>query len=161
VLSTEAARLVDMQARSVTARDGLCWGARNAGRRAAPEQIVANAGRDDDGTFRAMPHRPSALDRRLLQPRDYLHNPWQFGVHPAPQWVLPPGGDERSLRAAMTQHEVARLLRLHCPRVGQRVADRFAFSRQLWSKSVRGHAWMGSTLLAGAIWALRSAGVWR
>jgi hypothetical protein len=118
-------------------------------------------GGKDDVTFCGMPHRPSALDPRRLQPRDYLRDPWQFGVHPRPQWLLPPGGDERSLRAAMTQHEVARLVRLHCPRVGQRVADGFAFSRQLWSKALRGHAWMGSTLLAAAIWALRSTGVWR
>ena len=64
----------------------------NAGRRAASEQIVANAGSKDDVTFRGMPHRPGALDRRLLQPRDYLRDPWQFGVHPRPQWLLPPGG---------------------------------------------------------------------
>jgi hypothetical protein len=152
---------MDMTTRSVTARPGLCWGAGHAGRRSASETIVANAGSNDDGTFRAMPHRPSPLDRRVLLPRDYLENPWQFGVHPAPRWILPPGGDERSMRVAMVQHDVARLLRLHCPRVGQRVADRFAFSRQQWSKGLRGHAWMGSTLLAGAIWALRSAGVWR
>jgi hypothetical protein len=61
----------------------------------------------------------------------------------------------------MVQHDVALLVRAHCPRSGGRVATRFGFSRQHWSNCTRGHGWMGETVLAAAIWALRSGGVWR
>lgn len=132
-----------------------------AARRSASEPMLANAGTVHGSTVRGMAHRHRSLDRRILLPRDYLVDPFQFGSQPAPRWVLPPGGDERSLRVALVQHEVARLLHLHCPRVGQRVADRFGFSRRQWSKCTWGEAWMGETLFAAAIWALRSAGVWR
>jgi hypothetical protein len=121
----------------------------------------ANAGMDRVRTLRCMFRRSSPLDRRLLLPREYLVDPYRFGTDLTPQWVLPPGGDQRSLRVAMVQHDIARLLRSHCPRIGQRVGDRFAFSRQQWSKCTRGQAWMGPTVLSGAIWALRTIGPWR
>jgi len=121
---------------------------------------VVNAPRGTGITLPAMPNPRRRLDRRLLLPRDYLADPFQFGHHPHPVWVLPPGGDHRSLRVAMVQHDVALLVRTHCPRAGERVARRFGFSRQYWSKCTGGRAWMGETLLAAAIWALRTAGVW-
>jgi hypothetical protein len=128
---------------------------------AVQRQSGGNAGIERGSTLRRMNHRSRPLDRRLLQPREYLGDPHQFGADPVPQWVLPPGGDERSLRVAMVQHDIARLLGIHCPRIGQQVGNRFAFSRQQWSKCCRGQAWMGQTVLSGALWALRTYGPWR
>lgn len=106
-------------------------------------------------TLRAMSSRRRRLDRRLLRPLDYLENPHEFGwaVHPA--WRIPAGGDERSMRVAQIEHQVSLLVRRHAGRhAASSLGAYFGFSKSHWSDALRGHTWMGETLLAAAVAAL-------
>jgi len=106
-------------------------------------------------TLRAMSTRRRRLDRRALRPRDYLDHPHEFGWAEHPTWRLPAGGDERSMRVAQVEHDVARLVRRHAGRhAAALLGARFGFSRSHWSDALHGHTWMGETLLAAAVAAL-------
>lgn len=96
--------------------------------------------------------RAHRLDRRSGQPRDYLQEPERFGFPVPVHRRTPAGADQRSAEVAWVQHQVcARLRILNGRGPGQRLGDRFGFSRQYWSLCMNGHAWMGETLLAAAV----------
>lgn len=99
--------------------------------------------------------QPRLLDRRTLTPRDYLVDPWEFGVRVDVEIRLPAGGDARSRAVAEVQHLLAcRVRRLGDRGAAARVSLRFGFSKQHWSNCLLGHAWMGETGMAAAVWLL-------
>lgn len=118
-------------------------------------QELAPAGCDQHArTVPAVPRRSRRLDHRTLYPRDYLRDSHQFGVVPDAALRLPPGGDPRSLQVAFVQHELALRLRDSARTgvgPGASLGRRFGFSRQHWSRCLRGEAWMGATILAAAV----------
>jgi hypothetical protein len=99
-----------------------------------------------------MPPRRRRLDRRSLQPRDYLVDQWAFGRTWRVASTTPTGGDERSRRVALVQHRLACRIRDEGDRAAARsVTERFAFSKQYWTLCLNGQAWMGETVLAAAV----------
>ena len=116
------------------------------------DRIGGNAVDGHHLTVPAMPPSPRLLRTRSLAPRDYLADPFQFGRASAPRWVLPVGGDVRSLQVAMVTHGVVVLVRgLRDRRLAGRVCARFGFSKQLWSRCLLGETWMGEVVLAAAV----------
>jgi hypothetical protein len=99
-----------------------------------------------------MSHRRRRLDTRNLRPRDYLLNPFQFGHISPVTPVLPPGGDLKSQRVALVQHELALRVRgLSGPSTTRDLTARFGFSRSYWNDCLLGKKWMGETMLAAAV----------
>jgi hypothetical protein len=114
--------------------------------------IGGNAVHGHQLTVPAMSHSSRRLDTRSLVPRDYVANPNDFGRASRPEWVLPAGGNIRSLRVAMVTHEVVfRVRALRDRRLAARVCARFGFSKQVWSRSLLGQEWMGELVLAAAV----------
>jgi len=100
--------------------------------------------------------QPRSLDkRRLLTPRDYLANPYQFGLDARAEFILPPGGDNESLEIARVVHHCLVAWRRTEHHIsGAELGRRFGFSRQSWSTIAQGRRWPGHTVLAAAIAAL-------
>ena len=100
--------------------------------------------------------QPRSLDRRRrLAPRDYLANPYLFGIDLRAEFVLPPDGDTESLEIARVVHQCFVAWRRNEHHVsGAELGRRFGFSRQTWSTIVQGRRWPGHTVLAAAIAAL-------
>ena len=99
--------------------------------------------------------RRRSLDRRTLAPRDYLVDPWLFGLRPDTPARTASGGDPRSRAVAEVQHQLAYRLRLQDDRhAAARVTQRFGFSKQQWSNCLLGRTWMGETGMAAAVWLL-------
>lgn len=97
--------------------------------------------------------KPRSLDRRRqLSPRDYLTNPYQFGIDPTATFVVPPGGDAESLEVARVIHRCLIAWRRCEPHLsGAELGRRFGFSRQTWSTITQGRRWPGHTVLAAAV----------
>lgn len=126
-------------------------------------QVGTGDGAEAVSTVRGMPtptpdpQWPRRLDTRHLQPRDYLADPSAFGSARRVEFVLPQGGDPRSLLAAQVQHDVARALRADPdPKRAGRVTTQFHFSRSAWSACLSGKRWMGATVFAAALTELRA-----
>lgn len=87
--------------------------------------------------------------RRRLRPRDYLTDPWAFGLRPATATV-PDDGDDISCQIAILQHRLVRAWRASGTRSGV-LCERFGISRQVWSLTTRGERWAGETVLAALV----------
>lgn len=93
---------------------------------------------------------PTHVDtRRRLVPVSYLARPGDFGHHPRPELVLPPGGDTVSQRIAVLQHQLV----LAWNNNGRRpsaadLARTWGVSKQTLSRCTLGERWFGETLLA-------------
>lgn len=123
------------------------------------DKIAASGARTGSRTVRAMSPRRRRLDRRTLLPRDYLRDPYQFGVNLAADPVLPSRGDAVSQQVAMAQHHLAVLVRAAGTRAtAADVTRRFGFSKQYWSRCLLGQAWMGETVQAAAVSVVFAAG---
>jgi hypothetical protein len=100
--------------------------------------------------------RPRSIDRRRkLLPRDYLANPYLFGVDLRAEMYLPPDGDAESLEIARVLHRCF-AARRHCEQhiSGAELGRIFGFSRQSWSMVTQGQRWPGHTMLTAVIAAL-------
>jgi hypothetical protein len=93
--------------------------------------------------------------RRSLRPCDYLADPFRFGRQPDAEAVDPPDGDRVSAAVARLQHSLACAFRSLGDRRGAEVARRFGVSKQLWSRSINGERWMGETVMAAIVIAMR------
>jgi hypothetical protein len=99
------------------------------------------------------------LDRqRSLLPADYAVDPHRFGHDPRLRFHVPPGGDARSMEIARIQHQLVLAWRQH-PEApsGAALARRFGFSKQTLSRAVLGQRWMGETVMAALLSALRTS----
>ena len=102
------------------------------------------------------PLRNSIDSRRLLAPRAYFVDPYEFGERPDAELWMPPGGDEVSQLIAELVHQcVVSLRRAPTAPSGAGVARRFGFSKQTWSSVSRGHRWPAHTVLAAMVIAVR------
>lgn len=123
--------------------------------RAAGVEIAGIAQPSESLTILGMPRRLSRLDRRSLQPEDYLTDPARFGSRLAVKLVVPAGGDKVSLEVALVQHRLSfALVHPRDPKRAAAVKDKFGFSPSWWSKCLHGKGWMGETVLAAAVGAL-------
>ncbi len=100
--------------------------------------------------------RKRSLDRRRsLQPRDYLVNPFLFGIDPQAEMVHPPNGDTESFEIARVLHRCFAARQHSSQHIsGAELGRRFGFSKQSWSTIAQGHRWPGHTVLAGLLAAL-------
>src|SRR4051812_18145619 len=90
--------------------------------------------------------------RRTLRPRDYLTNPYDFGVNPNACFHVPDGGDPVSVKVAQVQHALALAWRSRTPaRSGTRDAEAFGLSSSLWSRAMLGDRWMGDTVMSALL----------
>jgi hypothetical protein len=97
------------------------------------------------------------LDRqRSLLPADYAVDPHRFGRDPTLVFQVPPGGDARSREIALIQHQLVLGWRQRpdAPS-GAALARRFGFSKQTFSRAVLGQRWMGETVMAALLYAVR------
>ena len=100
--------------------------------------------------------------RRQLQPLDYIEPPGAFGRRETVRVVVPEGGDRTSAIVALIQHEIVRSW--HTQRghtTDAALSRRFGFSKQTLSKVMVGERWVGETVLAILIYALRELSVAR
>ena len=105
-------------------------------------------------------HRPGAnhLDRRRrLLPRSYFERHDDFGITPNARRIVPDAGDRASAEVAWLQHElVLEWRRRRCRPSGAAIGREFGFSKQVWSRVVTGHRWMGETVAVVLIKVLRT-----
>lgn len=110
-------------------------------------------------TVAAMRSRRHIDTRRLLLPKDYLVDPWQFGRAHRARTHVPPDGDDVSRDIAEIQHELVFAWRAagKKPPAAQ-ICQRFDISKQTWSRVTLGERWAGETILVAL---LRAAAVGR
>ena len=90
--------------------------------------------------------------RRRLQPRDYLVDPHRFGIDLSVRPVIPEGGDVISARIALQEHRLACRWRERTHRVsGAELGRRFGFSRQVFSRAIRGERWLGESIVCALL----------
>lgn len=85
--------------------------------------------------------------RRRLEPCDYLVDPHRFG-RPGATLQLPFDGDEPSMWVARTQHLlVARWINSGGRPSVADLCERYALSKQTWSKCLLGERWASAAVL--------------
>lgn len=100
------------------------------------------------------------LDRqRKLIPRAYCVDPHSFGQRTGTLFHVPTAGDQICAAIAQVQHDlVLRWRAAGLDGSGSRLARQFGFSSSTWSRSLLGERWMGETVMAAALQALRDHG---
>jgi hypothetical protein len=97
------------------------------------------------------------LDRqRSLLPADYAVDPHRFGRDPRLAFRVPTGGDARSMEIALIQHQLvlAWRKRPEAP-TGAALARQFGFGTSTLSRAILGQRWMGETVMAALLYAVR------
>jgi hypothetical protein len=92
--------------------------------------------------------------RRRLRPRDYVADPYLFGLEPCAA-VLPEDGDVASQQIALVQHQLVLAWRRagRRPRSGA-ICQRFGISPSTWSRITLGQSWATGTGLAALVHAV-------
>jgi hypothetical protein len=103
-------------------------------------------------------NRPGAnhLDRRrTLSPRNYF-TPGSYGKAPSAHSSVPPGGDPVSAAVAQVQHDLLVLYRqVRWHGWNRRAGRKFGISETVWQDVMAGKRWMGETVMAALLEAVR------
>ena len=93
------------------------------------------------------------VDARLGRPpRDYAEQPYRFGEDPHVRFRAPVGESSAAAHAARVQHLLVVGWRAQSGRPsGTQLGRRFGFSKQTFSRVVRGERWAGSVVFAALV----------
>lgn len=88
----------------------------------------------------------------LLKPYRYLTDPHAFGEDRPVRFVIPTGGDERSMRVARVQHGLVVRWRQLPDQPSQSSLGRlYGLSKETVSRTVLGQRWMGDLMSAALL----------